>query len=425
MKGSYRDIARRSDRDDPLASFRARFFDPGERMIYLDGNSLGRLPLETLRLTEEVVREQWGHRLIRSWNEKWMDLPGRLAGKIARIIGARPDEVFVGDSTSLNLFKLAHAALQVQEGRHKIVTDAVNFPTDLYVLQGLVNQQFPGHRLALTGDGNEVVPPLEDMAYEVDSDTALVTLSLVTYKSSYLYDMAAINDLAHAQGALVIWDLSHAAGAVPVKLNETGADMAVGCTYKYLNGGPGAPAYLYVRKELQERLQNPVWAWFSHREPFAFDNAYTADPGIQRFATSTPSILSLSAIGPGLDIILEAGVDNLREKSLRQSRFLLDMIRDCLEPAGFTLASPADDQRRGSHISVRHPEGYRINRAMIEPRDGSAAIIPDFRPPDNIRLGIAPLYNSYNDLFLAVSRMHEIVKEKHYEAYSKIKLTVT
>ncbi len=421
----FREKALELDRKDDLATFRDRFFDSGEEMIYLDGNSLGRMPLDTLALMEKMIREEWGSRLIRSWNERWMELPGRLAKRIAAIIGAREDEVFVGDTTSINLFKLAHAALQVQGDRKKVITDAINFPTDLYVMQGLVSQQFPRHVLKAIGEPDAVIPDLAALEKETDRDTALLTLSLVAFKSSYWYDMAAINAHAHRQGALVLWDLSHAAGAVPVKLNETGADLAVGCTYKYLNGGPGAPAYLYVRKDLQERLQNPLWAWFSHEKPFAFDNTYVAGSGIQRFATSTPGILSLVATEPGLNLIVEAGVDRLREKSLRQSRLLLEMIRAYLVPLGFRIASPEEDERRGSHVSVRHPEGYRINRAMIEPRDGSVAIIPDFRPPDNIRLGIAPLYNTYTDICRCVERMHAIVSGGLHEGYSKTKLTVT
>ena len=289
MMESFRQRALQLDQEDSLAPFRNRFFDGGEDMVYLDGNSLGKLPLESLRVTDELVREQWGKRLIRSWNERWIDLPGRLAARIARIIGAGDDDVFVGDTTSLNLFKLAHAALQLQEGRKRIVTDAINFPTDKYVLQGLVKQQFPDHTLQVTGTGDEVDPGHGVFEKELDGNTALLTLSLVAYKSAYLYDMAAVNAMARRHGCLVIWDLSHAAGAVPVRLNETGAGMAVGCTYKYLNGGPGAPAFLYVRKDLQEKLSNPVWAWFSHEQPFAFDPAFVPAPGIQRFATSPPT----------------------------------------------------------------------------------------------------------------------------------------
>ena len=422
---SFRKWAADLDSKDGLSPFRKEFFHSGENMIYLDGNSLGRLPLATAERTEQLVREQWGSRLIRSWNEQWMDLPLKIAAKIARIIGAQEDEVFVGDTTSINLFKLAFAALQLDPSRKKVLSDSINFPTDLYVLQGLLKQQFPSHVLKIIESGDEMTISREAIEKELDENTALLTLSLVAYKSAYLYDMAAINAMAHKKNSIVIWDLSHAAGAVPVKLNEWGADMAVGCTYKYLNGGPGSPAFLYVRKDLQQKLSNPVWAWFSHQRPFDFDPLYKAEKGIRRFATSTPSILSLSAVEPGLDLILEAGMENLRQKSLMQSRFLIDMIKEWLLPLGFTLASPEPDQQRGSHISVRHPEGYRINRAMIEPNDGSVAIIPDFRPPDNIRLGIAPLYNTFMELCNCVERMHTIVKEEKYKAYSQTKLTVT
>lgn len=422
---SYLHKAIQLDKDDQLARFRDRFFNTEERMIYLDGNSLGKLPVETLRLAEKLMQHQWGNRLIRSWNEHWIDLPRRIAAKIAKVIGAGEDEVYVGDTTSINLFKLAWAALQYNPGRKKILTDSLNFPTDLYVLQGLVNQQFRAHAIRKVESGDGLTSGVAAMENELDDQVAFITLSLVAYKSAFLYDMAAVNSLAHQHDSLVIWDLSHAAGAVPVDLNGTGADMAVGCTYKYLNGGPGAPAFLFVRRDLQDRLANPVWAWFSHRKPFDFDPVYDPAEGIQKFATSTPTILSLAAIEPGIDLVLEAGIENLRQKSLEQGRFLLEMIREHLVPLGFTIASPVEADQRGSHISVRHPEGYRINRAMIDPDDGSVAIIPDFRPPDNIRLGIAPLYNSFQDLYTCVERMQEIVKKGKYKSYSKKKLTVT
>lgn len=424
MEEYYRK-AKEADTTDKLSQFRDQFFKTGENMIYLDGNSLGKLPQATLELTKLLIQEQWGNRLIRSWNEHWMDLPQKIAGKIARIIGAQEDEVFVGDTTSINLYKLAFAALQMEPSKKKILSDSLNFPTDLYILQGLVRQQFTSHSLKIIESKDNIRMELESLEKEMNEDIAFITLSLVAYKSAFLYDMNRVNALAHKHNSLVIWDLSHAAGAVPVKLNETGADMAVGCTYKYLNGGPGAPAFLYIRKDLQQKLANPIWAWFSHSKPFAFDPVYHQGQGIQRFATSTPSILSLAAIEPGLDLILEAGMENLRKKSINQGRFLLGMIKKFLVPIGFSIASPLEENTRGSHISIRHPEGYRINRAMIEPDDNSVSIIPDFRPPDNIRLGIAPLYNSYADLYTCVERMHKIVVTGKYKKYSKTKLTVT
>lgn len=412
------------DRNDILAGFSLSFVND-ENLIYLDGNSLGKLPQNTIEQTSKLIEEQWGNRLIRSWNESWMNLPHKIAGKIARIVGAREDEIFVGDSTTINLYKLVFASLQSMPDRKKIVSDSLNFPADLYVIQGLIKQKFQNHSLQLaeSKDGISIDEgTLEDV---LDKQTALITLSYVAYKSSFMYDMQRVNELAHQNGSLLIWDLSHAAGAVPVSLNDTKADMAVGCTYKYLNGGPGAPAFLYVRKDLQEKLINPIWSWFSHENQFGFDLEYNASESVQKFATGTPSIISLAATEPGLDIILEAGIDNLREKSVRQSRFLLKMIEEQLVPLGFDIASPLDEKIRGSHISIQHSEGYKINRAMIEPEYDAVPIIPDFRPPSNIRIGIAPLYNSYMDLFYTVERIKAIVKEKEFERFGNIKLTVT
>lgn len=416
----FEEQAKKLDREDRLSDFRSRFYDAGEKMIYLDGNSLGKLPLTTIATSENLIRREWGERLIRSWNEHWMDLPDRLAGKLARIIGADEDEVFVGDTTSINLYKLVSAVLETSGARKTVLTDALNFPSDLYVLQGLMKN----HQLQTMASKDDVFPDLEALETQLNSNVALLTLSHVAYKSAYLYPMDHINALARENDIPVIWDLSHAAGAVPVDLKKNGADMAVGCTYKYLNGGPGAPAFLYVRKSLQNKLNNPIWAWFSHREPFAFDPRYEAASTIQRFATSTPTVLSLAAVEPGLDLILEAGMEAIREKSIRQTCFLLDMVTDILLPFGFKIASPTDFMLRGSHISVRHPEGYRINRAMIEPGHEHVRIIPDFRPPDNIRLGIAPLYVSFMELYRSVERIAEIMHKKEYERFGDQRLTV-
>lgn len=401
------------DKADSLSKFREYFVNE-PNTIYLDGNSLGKCPKKTYETIDNLVKNQWANGLIRSWNNHWIDLPDKLAAKIAKIIGAEPDEVFVGDSTSINFFKLAFAALKFQEGRKKIITDSLNFPTDLYVLYGLIAQQFNNHKVEVIGNEQNIEIKCEEYEKSIDENTALITLSLVTYKSAFLYDMGKINELANVKGALTIWDLSHASGAIPIHLNETKADMAVGCTYKYLNGGPGAPAYLYVRKDLQEKLLNPIWAWFSHQNPFDFDQKYTPKNGIHRFATGTPSVLSLAAIEPGLDIILEAGIENIRNKSIAQSQFLVKLIKDFLLPLGFSIASPLNVDERGSHISIQHAEGYRINKALIEPKLNTKKIIPDFRPPNNIRLGIAPLYNSFTELYETVIRIKLIVETEEY-----------
>ncbi len=412
------------DKKDVLSGFRYNFADD-EELIYLDGNSLGKLPLRTIDFSTDILENQWGKRLIRSWNENWMDLSASIAAKIAKIVGAREDEIFVGDSTSLNLFKLAYASLKVKSGKTKIISDDINFPTDLYVLQSLVKQHYTNHTISLATSEDGITVEDHNIQDLLDKNTALLTLSYVAFKSSFMYDMERMNKLAHDNDSLLIWDLSHAAGAVPVKLNETNADMAVGCTYKYLNGGPGAPAFLYVRKDLQEQLTNPIWSWFAHERPFDFDQKFQADPGIQKFAIGTPPVLSTAAIEPGLDIILEAGIDRLRAKSLEQSRFLIEMLRDVLLPLGFRFASPLDDEKRGSHVSIHHPDAYRINRAMIEPQSAAIPIIPDFRPPNNIRIGIAPLYNSFMELYYTVERIKTIVETKEFEAFDKTRLMVT
>lgn len=422
---SFKNQAGELDRLDTLSAFRYHFAPQDEQIIYLDGNSLGKLPIRTNALLHKVVTEQWGQRMIRSWNENWMGLSQRLSSKIARIIGAEPDEVFVGDNTSANFYKLAFAALKFQKERNKIVSDNLNFPSDLYLLQGLVSHHFADHHInmMLSDDGISInTKKIEEI---LDHKTALLTLSHVVFKSAFMYDMGIVNELAHKYNTLVLWDLSHSGGSVPVRLNETNADMAVGCTYKYLNGGPGAPAYLYVRKDLQEKLFNPIQGWFGHNEPFAFNLDYKARRSIERFAVGTPGILSMAAMEPGLDLILEAGIENLRLKSMAQSTFMQQMIYSHLITLGFSFASPEETQHRGSHLSLQHCEGYRISKAMISPKDGSPIIIPDFRPPNNIRLGIAPLYNTFTELFETVIRMRTIVVEEQYKLYNETVEEVT
>lgn len=406
------------DQKEKLARFREKFVID-ENVIYLDGNSLGRLPKKTKAVLQDIVENQWGNRLIRSWNEHWLDLPKRIAAKLATTVGASPDEIFVGDSTSVNLYKLAFAALKLQHDRTEILTDSLNFPTDMYIFQELIQQPFPNHSLNKIPSADGMTTSMEAIEAALSLETTFISLSHVVYKSAFMYDMVAVNQLAKENGALTLWDLSHAVGAVDLQLNKSGADMAVGCTYKYLNGGPGAPAFLYVRKELQEQLQNPIAGWFGHKSPFEFDKNYVADNGIQRFAAGTPSVLSMAGIEPGLDIMNEAGMENLRRKSIQQSEFLLKIIKEELLPLGFKIASPLDSSERGSHISIQHPNGFQINQAMISPKNETAkVVIPDFRPPTNIRLGIAPLYNTFTELAETVSRIKEIVEEKEYEQFS-------
>lgn len=416
--------AAQRDENDKLKHFRSRF-DLPENLIYLDGNSLGALPHETKKRMEEVLLDEWGRGLIRSWNTHWYNRPLEIGKKLAEIIGASPDEVIIADSTSVNLYKLAHAALQMQHGKTAIVSDELNFPSDLYVLQGLIEQFGNKHSLKLAQSRDGLTVEMADLEKLIGADTALVSLSHVLFKSSFMYDMSAVNALAHKHGALVLWDLSHAVGAVPISLNESGADLAIGCTYKYLNGGPGSTAFLYVRRELQQKLQSPIWGWFGQHNPFQFELEYKPAEGMRRFLAGSPPLLSLSAIEPSLDMLREAGMQNLREKSVSLSEYLIKLAEKELLPFGYELGSPPNPAQRGSHVSLRHPEAFRICKALISPSAGHKTIIPDFREPDHIRLGIAPLYNSFTDIYETIVRLRHIVQAQEYNTYSSSRAEVT
>ncbi len=419
------DFAYELDAQDELASFRNEFVIDDPNLIYLDGNSLGRLPKRTADFMRCAVEEEWGKRLIRVWNEGWIDTPTELGAKIAKLVGAQADEILVTEATSINLFKLAVAALRARPDRPKIVSDVFNFPSDLYIMQGIIDLLGHRHRLELIPSADTVTIAPSAVAEAIDDDTALVTLSHVVFKSAFMYNMAAVTKQAHQSGALTLWDLSHSAGAVPIDLNGAGADLAVGCTYKYLNGGPGSPAFLYVRKDLQTQLSQPMWGWFAAQNPFAFDLDYTPAADISRYRVGTPPMLSMKAVEPAIDILLEAGMDRLRAKSLRQTEYLIFLADRWLVPLGFTIGTPRQASLRGSHVSIRHPEGYRINRALIEAEPPDVKVIPDFREPDNIRLGIAPLYNTFAEIHRAVDRLRVIVEEEIYQKYSVERLAVT
>jgi len=406
---------------DELADFRNQFVIPDPHLIYLDGNSLGRLPKATATRLQRIVEEDWGRGLIRSWNTDWFNAPTRVGEKIAGLIGAAAGQVIVSDSTSINLFKLVMAALAKQPRRTKIISDEFNFPSDLYILQSCIALMGKGHQLHLirSRDGISIHP--DDIASAIDDDTALVSLSHVAFKSGFMYDGQEVTRLVHQSGALMLWDLCHSVGAVPIQLDAWGADLAVGCTYKYLNGGPGSPAFLYVRTDLQDQLQPPIWGWFAERSPFAFELDFSPAPGMAHFLVSSPPILSSLAMEASLDVLLEAGIERIRRKSVAQTSYLIDLFDARLEGLGFTLGTPRDLNIRGSHVSIRHAEGYRINRALIEEMD----LIPDFRAPDNIRLGIAPLYISFEEIYEGVERICRVVEEKRYLHYPEGRLAVT
>jgi kynureninase len=415
------DYAQQLDREDELAEFRGRFVFDGSGLIYLNGHSLGRLPKASAERLQGTIEREWGERLIRGWNEGWFRMPERVGEKLAAVVGARPDEVIVADSTSVNLYKLVVAALQARPGRKKIVTDDLNFPSDLYVLQGAIQTAGGEHRLEMVSSAGSLLGPVEGLTAAIDGETALVVLSHTTFKSGYTYDMAAVTRLAQEAGALVLWDVSHSAGVMPVHLTEANADLAVGCTYKYLNGGPGAPAFLYVRRALQEELGNPISGWMGQKGLFEFGLAYEPAEGLRRFLTGTPAVLSLAGLEPAVELVLEAGIERVRAKSVRQSEYLIALWEALLAPLGFRLNSPRAAEVRGSHVSLGHDEGFRIARCLIEEMN----VLPDFRAPDNIRFGISPLYNSFGDIYAAVDRLRRVVAEGLYEKYSGERPVVT
>jgi kynureninase len=408
-----RAYAQQLDAQDELASFRQRFVITDPDLIYLDGNSLGRLPQATPAALNDLVDTAWGNRLIRGWNEGWIEAPARVGSQIARLLGAQPDEVIMADSTSVNLFKLLVAALQARPNRHKIVTDDLNFPSDLYIMQGAARLLGREVEIVVVPSPDGIYGPVDGLAAAVDGDTAVLSLSHTVFKSGYTYDMAALTKIAHDAGALTLWDLSHSAGSVLVDLTGAQADLAVGCTYKYLNGGPGSPAFLYVRHDLQEKLHNPISGWMGQRNAFDFGLTYEPAAGLHRFLTGTPSILTITAVSTGVELLLEAGLDRLRAKSVAQTDYLIALWQEWLAPLGFRLNSPRESRWRGSHVSLGHDDGWRIAQALIQETN----VLPDFRRPDNIRLGVTPLYTSFTEIYEALVRLRQVVTDRLYEKY--------
>ena len=392
------------DAADPLGSFRERFAIPDPSLVYLDGNSLGRPPLAALERVARVARDEWAGELIRGWDH-WLDAPGRVGDLLGtQLLGAEPDEVVICDSTTVDFYRLASAALSARPDRRLIVTDRANFPTDRYVLEGLARDR--GCEIAWLDPDPIDGPTVDDVASVLSAypdDVALVTLTHVNYRSAAIADLPTITALAHDAGALVLWDLSHSAGSVPVGLAESDVDLAVGCTYKYLCGGPGAPGYLYVRRALQEGLSNPIQGWFGQAEQFEMGQGFRPRPGISGWLTGTPGMLGLAAAEEGIRIVAEAGIDRLRAKGISLTEFLIAGFDRELAPLGFTLGSPRDPARRGAHVSIRRADARELTRKMI-----GAGIVPDFRAPDSIRLGLSPLTTTYSEVARAVEAIAEL-----------------
>jgi len=381
------------DAVDPLAGHRALFeVPPG--VIYLDGNSLGVLPKAVPARLAKVVADEWGRDLIRSWNTAgWIDLPAKVGAKIAPLIGAYPDEVIACDSTSVNLFKLAAGALALRPDRHVIVTEPGNFPSDLYILQGLADLK-PGLEIRVT--------PRAELAAALDESVALLLLTEVHYKTGELHDMAALSAKAHEVGALTLWDLSHSAGALPVDLTASGADLAVGCGYKYLNGGPGAPAFAYVARRHQGTFKSPLTGWMGHAQPFAFDDDYLPGMGMARLLCGTPQVLNMSALDAALSVFEGIDMGMVRAKSMALGDLFLTLVQDRCD--GLTPACPLGGAQRGSQVALRHPNGYAIVQALID-----RGVIGDFRAPDILRFGLTPLYIGFADVWDAVDHLAQIM----------------
>ena len=395
-----RAAAERLDAEDPLARFRARFVLP-EGVIYLDGNSLGPPPRTAAARLEQTVADEWGRLLIRGWNEAdWIGAPQRVGAKIARLIGARPNEVVVADSTSANLFKLAAGALSLRPGRRTLLTETGNFPTDLYVLQGLAE---------VSGAKLKMVPP-DDVPGAIDDDTAAVVLTHVHYATARRWDLAEVTAAAHARGALALWDLSHTAGALEVDVAAANADLAVGCGYKYLNGGPGAPAWLYVAERHQGAIRQPLSGWMGHADPFAFEAGYRPADDIRAMTCGTPPVLGLAALECGVDLQLEADPAVVEAKGRALAELFIQGVESRCAGHGLRLSGPRVMDQRGLHVSFHHPEGYGIVQALI-----ARGVIGDFRAPDILRFGFSPLFLRHAEVWDAVDILREVLATRAYD----------
>jgi len=395
------------DDQDPLAPLRRQFALP-DGVIYLDGNSLGARPVAALERAQAVIAEEWGNGLIRSWNSAgWADLSQRLGNRLAPLIGARDGEVVITDTTSINLFKVLSAALTVQRqrtpARKVIVSEASNFPTDLYIAEGLTELLQQGYSLRLVNSPDE-------LPQAIDNDVAVVMLTHVNYKTGYMYDMQAVTALSHECGALSIWDLAHSAGAVPIDLHTAGADYAIGCTYKYLNGGPGSQAFVWVNPALVDVVRQPLSGWFGHTRQFAMESNYAPSAGIARYLCGTQPITSLAMVECGLEIFAQTDMASLRSKSLALTDLFIALVEARCAAHGLVLITPREHAKRGSHVSFEHPEGYAVIQALI-----ARGVIGDYREPRIMRFGFTPLYTSFTEVFDAVEVLGEILDNRTWD----------
>jgi kynureninase len=402
--GATREAAQALDEQDPLAAFRERFI-LDEDAVYLDGNSLGALPRATPDRLAELVSEQWGRRGVRGWEEGWLELPLVVGDRLgSAALGAAPGQTVIGDSTTVCFYKLVCAALEARSGRREILADVDNFPTDRYVLEGVARAR--GLEVRWLEFDRAEGPTAAAVESAIGAKTALVTFSHVSYRSAHIAELSRIGALAREAGALVLWDLSHSAGSVPLALDADGVELAVGCTYKYLHGGPGAPAFMYVRGELQEQLRQPIWGWLGRRDPFEMAPGYEPAAGIGAFLSGTPPVLALAAVDEGVRVVGEARIDRIRAKGIALTEFGIALADERLAELGVSVASPRESERRGAHVALAHPRARELCAALI-----ARGVIVDFRRPDVIRFGLAPLTTRFVDVWDGIETLRRTLGE--------------
>jgi len=419
----YKELAKKHDLSDKLSHFKEKF-DNSNEFVYLVGNSLGKLPLDTINNVNQTVKIDWGKDLVSSWNEKWLSIENIISKKISKILKCDEEEVYVGASTSENLYKLLKSILINNSKIKSIVSDNLNFPSDNYVAEG-VSKDFEDVTFKILDYGNETEANIDMLKKFISNNNGILILSLVSYKSSYRYPIKEINDFCKKNNSIVIWDISHAIGAIDIDFNNTNTKYAVGCTYKYLNGGPGSPAFIYANKEEQNTLKTPIRGWFSHNTPFDFSNNYEESNTMNRFKSGSPHIIQLSALEKGLDIILEAGTSELEKKSIYLFNFFNNIFKSHLSNKEYSLISPPEDAFRGSHITLSHKESWRISKCLSFPKGRGKKILVDFRPDKFIRISLTPLYTSFEDIYELCNRLFIIIEKQEYLDHSNDKPTIT
>lgn len=410
-------IALKLDSNDKIISFREKFIIPRDK-IYLDGNSLGLLSKNTFKNLNKTIKKDWGKNLISSWNKKWINLPKKVSKKIASIINSDEEEVYVGSSTSNNLYKLIKSILDSNKKIKSISTDSLNYPSDNYICEGISKDY--NIDFNILEYNSDTKPEIESLKEFIKINKGILVLSHVTYKSSYRYPITQINKFCKKNGVIVIWDLSHSIGAIDINVKDNELNYAVGCTYKFLNGGPGSPAFIYIRKSEINKLKSPIKGWFSHNNPFKFSDKYKESTSISKFSNGTPHILSLSALDTSIDITIESTTKRLEKKSEQLFNFFYVIYENKLRDLNFKLITPKDKSERGSHISIMHKEAWRISKCLIYPiKKNNKKIIIDYRPNNIIRIALTPLYSSFEDIYLCCLRLIEIVEEKEFEKKDK------